>query len=271
MELYYTVLVFILGTIIGSFLNVVLYRFHTGKSINGHSHCLSCGEPLRWYELFPLLSYMCLRGRCRTCSAYIPYRYFLVEFATGALFVLAWCTIANPVLLGLSLILSALLMVILVYDLRHTIIPDKLTFLVTVVALLTVSYQAYTHDNWEFWLAPVLSGFGAAGFYGLLWLISKGRWIGFGDVKLAFPLGLLVSWPLVFSMVVYSFWIGAIISLSIIGVQWLMLRGQFGLSSACLPLTIKSEVPFAPFLIAAFVLTYFCEFDVLYFMMYAFI
>ncbi len=271
MELYYTILVFVFGTIIGSFLNVVLYRFHTGKSLNGQSHCLSCGTALKWYELFPLLSYLCLRGRCRSCSSYIPSRYFLVELCTGALFILAWLTILNSVLLALSLILIALLVVIMVYDLRHTIIPDQLTLLVTVIALTIIGYQAYLQADWEFWINPVLSGLGATGFYGFLWLVSKGRWIGFGDVKLAFPLGALVSWPLVFSMVVYSFWIGAVISLSIIGFQWLLMRGQFGLSIARLPLTIKSEVPFAPFLIAAFILTYLCELDVLYLMMYAFI
>ena len=80
-----TLYAFVFGVIIGSFLNVYIYRFHTGKSLSGHSHCLSCGTPLKPYELIPLLSYVFLRGRCRTCGCKIPARYFLVELTAGLL------------------------------------------------------------------------------------------------------------------------------------------------------------------------------------------
>ena len=78
------------GLIIGSFLNVYIYRFHTGKSLNGHSHCLSCGTGLKASDLVPLVSYLLLRGRCRTCGCYIPVRYFIVEFCTAVLFILSY-------------------------------------------------------------------------------------------------------------------------------------------------------------------------------------
>jgi len=84
---WWVVTAFGFGVIIGSFLNVLIYRFHTGKSLSGHSHCLSCGTRLCWFELLPLVSYLGLRGRCRTCGCRIPNRYFLVEFATGMAFV----------------------------------------------------------------------------------------------------------------------------------------------------------------------------------------
>jgi len=86
------IIAFGFGIIIGSFLNVYLYRFHTGKSLSGSSHCLSCATPLKFYELVPLFSYLFLRGRCRTCSSLVPSRYFLVELLTGILFVICALT-----------------------------------------------------------------------------------------------------------------------------------------------------------------------------------
>lgn len=210
--------VFLFGVIIGSFLNVYIYRFHTGKSLAGHSHCLSCGTRLTWYELFPLLSYLGLRGRCRTCNCRITPRYFLVELMTGLLFALSLTLTKELWWLLLLCLTMSVLVVITVYDFYHFIIPDALTFALTVLAGLILTYK-YTLVvfNLEqiFW--SVVTALGASGFFLLLWLVSKGQWLGFGDVKLAFPLGLLVGPAAVFSFVVVSFWVGAAISLSILG------------------------------------------------------
>lgn len=244
--------VFFLGVIIGSFLNVYLYRFHTNKSLMGSSHCLSCSTPLRPYELIPILSYVALRGRCRTCHSYIPPRYFLVELTTGLLFLLV-ATFKLPLFLSVVfLFIVSLLVVIAVYDLYHMIIPDELTFR---LLLLSLIYNFYLIVEgmplFDFYYA-ILAAMFASGFFFLLWRVSKGTWIGFGDVKLVFPLALIVGYGQVFSLVVVSFWIGAIIGLILLSLVWWQRRGQHRLRLLHRSFTIKSAVPFAPFLILSF-------------------
>lgn len=254
---------FLFGIIIGSFLNVYIYRFHTGKSLAGHSHCLSCGTSLRWYELFPLLSYVVLCGRCRSCSSRITPRYFLVEMVAGLLFALTLTLSLDVVTLLLLWFIVSVLIVITVYDLYHFIIPDRLTAVLLGAALVLSGYQ--------FWLGEIsvrglwwgaVAALGGTVFFFLLWFVSKGQWIGFGDVKLAFPLGLLVGPAYVFSFVVLSFWVGAAVSLAILGYgQWS--RGKAHLHLPGKALTMKSAVPFAPFLVASSLIILFTQFDVL--------
>ena len=260
-------LVFVFGAVIGSFLNVVIYRLHTGKSINARSHCLSCGCSLRWYELFPLVSYLLLYGRCGHCRAGIPSRYFLVELLTGLSFVMVWQFTQHPFLLLLLLVLVAVLIVGMVYDLYHMIIPDEIVILVSVLAV--------THLLWRHWpdwgaLGTAISAGGLAFlWYGGLWYYSKGRWIGFGDAKLALPLATFLTPLGAFSLIVWSFWIGAVVSLLILGFQQLFNRGQIPLRFWSGPLKMKSEIPFAPFLVIAFVFVYFFNLDVLSLTSYA--
>lgn len=255
-------LLFIYGLIIGSFLNVVIYRFHTGKSLSGSSHCLSCATPLRPYELLPLISYLILKGRCRSCGSLIPVRYFLVELMTAALFVLAGLTaLTVPELFYLLLVLS-ILVIIIIYDIRHYIIPDILTVALIVISGSWLAWQWWQGVAVSILITTLIGALLGSGFFFALWFISKGQWLGFGDVKLAFPLGLMVGGPLVFSMVVYSFWVGAVVSLIIVGLGKLQ-RGQLRLHLGLTNLTIKSVVPFAPFLIAGCLIALFTHVDVL--------
>lgn len=255
-------LVVVFGLIIGSFLNVVIYRLHTGKSLAGYSHCLSCGTTLKPYELVPLLSYVCLRGRCRTCGCYIPIRYFVVECVTGLLFLLAFVKAVSISELFFWWVILALFVIITVYDIRHYIIPDSLTAALIIISLSWYGFLLYSGTAWVFVGEAILAALGGAGFFFLLWFVSKGTWLGFGDVKLAFPLGLIAGPSLVFSMVVYSFWVGAGISLFLIGVGN-VLRGQVRLGMWTNQLTIKSVVPFAPFMIAGCLIILFTRYNVL--------
>lgn len=268
---FYVPLVALLwGVVIGSFLNVFIYRFHTGKSIAGSSHCLSCQTPLRWYELFPLVSYMGLRGRCRTCGARIPSRYFWVELVTALSFLLVVMTIADMWLWPLLAVLMAILVVVAVYDLYHFVIPDAFVYALGGIALLFGVYEFYLTGVW----LNLLERSGAAligfGFFAGLWTYSKGRWIGFGDAKLAIPLAFMVGLGGVFSLLVLSFWIGTFVSLGVILFQYLKKRGQLHLQLGGRGLTIKSEVPFAPFLILGFLCVFFLQIDVLSLFSYAF-
>jgi leader peptidase (prepilin peptidase) / N-methyltransferase len=253
---------FILGVIVGSFLNVYLYRFHTNKSLMGSSHCLSCATLLRPYDLVPLLSYLVLRGKCRACHSSIPSRYFLVELATGLLFLLVSVTKLHVFLTILFLILVSLLVMIVVYDLYHMIIPDELTLGVLFIALIYNLYLLLTGATIVDFYHHLLGGVSAFAFFFLLWRVSGGRWIGFGDVKLVFPLSLLVGYSQTFSLVVVSFWIGALCGLFLLFLQFLSKRGQYRLLFLSSRLTIMSAVPFAPFLILSYLAVHFGGLDV---------
>lgn len=252
------------GVIIGSFLNVCIYRLHTGKSLAGHSHCMSCGVQLAWYDLFPLVSFIVLRARCRRCGCRIPSRYFWVELLTGLLFVGALLLSQSLVDTVFYWLMFAVLVVIVMYDIDHQIIPDALTTALLVFIVLHLAYeltQGMTLESLGFDLLAAAAG---SGFLLFLWIISSGRWLGFGDVKLAFPLGLLVGAQLAFSFMVLSFWIGAAISLGLLGIEKLK-RGKTDLHLTAPGLTMKSAVPFAPFLIAGSLTALFLQLNVLTF------
>ena len=268
-SLYIGILAFVFGVIIGSFLNVYIYRFHTGKSLMGSSHCLSCGTGLKAYELIPLFSYLGLFGKCRTCRSYIPHRYFLVELLTGLLFVGVVLTSADVITMFHTLFFVSVLVVIAVYDIYHMIIPDEL---VGALMVTVISNQLYLHI-----LGLPLSVFGynilaallGSLFFMLLWRVSKGTWIGFGDVKLIIPLALMVGATAVFSMIVLSFWIGAIVGVGILAVQKIRHMTQPHRRFLPSELTMKSAVPFAPFLILGFLAVLFFQVDVISLLSYA--
>ncbi len=251
------------GAIIGSFLNVVIYRFNTGKSLSGNSHCLSCGKTLRFYELFPVISYLSLRGRCRGCGSFFSARYLVVEVGTGTLFAIALMVATSTLEAAFLWLIISVLVVIVVYDIRHYIIPDILVLL-----LLGIMASLLAWQYWQgiistiYLLYAVLAAAIASGVFFLLWFISKGQWLGFGDVKLVFPLALLVGPSLTFSFIVWSFWIGAIVSVGILLMASLS-RGKLTLPFLSGRLTMKSAVPFAPFLIAGALLVFFTSIDVI--------
>ncbi len=252
-----------LGVVIGSFLNVVVYRLHTNRSLSGRSHCLACGYTLRWFDLLPIVSYVLLRARCRRCGARITPRYALVEGLTGVLF--AFSALLTPVWLPLVFILciQAVLVVIIVYDYYHLIIPDRTVLWLLALAAGWLGYEVWLGMSWATLGSTIAVALAGGSVFAFLWLISKGRWIGLGDAKLAVPLGMIVGISGVFSLVVFSFWVGALISLAILTGQALVRRGQPHLRFLSQPLTIKSEVPFAPFLVISFWLIYFFGFDAL--------
>ncbi len=216
-----------------------------------------------WYELFPIFSYLAQGAKCRHCTAYIPSRYLFVELLTGVSYVILWYYFrADLVLFALNTVLASTLIVLAIYDVRHTVIPDELTIVIGALAVLFLGYEYYVQRDLWVVLYDILGGLGASGFFSLLWYVSKGRWLGFGDAKLALPLGVIAGVFGVFSMVVLSFWVGAAISLTILGIQHLLKKGKTSLLFTGSPLTIKSEVPFAPFLIAGFLLVHLLHADI---------
>jgi prepilin signal peptidase PulO-like enzyme (type II secretory pathway) len=185
----------------------------------------------------------------------------MVEFLTGFAFWLA--AISDLPFLSQCLVAAflAVLVLILVYDLAHTIIPNELVFGLLIISSFFVGYDVYIEGIPLDFLWSLIAGLSAAGPFVFLWVISQGRWIGLGDAKLAFPLGMMVGIYGVVSLVIVSFWLGAAISLVLIGVQKLLKRGQIDLRITGRALTMKSEIPFAPFLILSFLTIFMFKID----------
>ncbi|MBU2263542.1 prepilin peptidase, partial [Patescibacteria group bacterium] len=140
MEQVVYVFVFILGTIVGSFLNVVILRYNTGQSvIKGGSKCFSCGKNLKWHELIPVVSFIIQKGRCRNCKSRISIQYPIVELLTGLIFLLTFHVTGYSLLItNYYFIIFSLLIVIAVYDLRHQIIPNGFVYAFIILSLFAI-------------------------------------------------------------------------------------------------------------------------------------
>lgn len=219
-------------------MNVIALRYGTDQSpLAGRSFCPACHRKLLAIDLVPVLSFIFLLGRCRTCKVKISWQYPLVEILTAVIFLLSF---RSP----LVLVAWCILIVIMIYDWRHKIIPDGLVLVFGLLALAMAISNNFAGDLFFALLwGPLL----AAPFF-LFWYFSKGQWMGLGDAKLGLGLGWLLGAASVDAFIL-AFWLGAAISLLI--VIWQNWR------SSKEKLTIKSEVPFAPFLFAATFLVYF--------------
>lgn len=185
-------LVFIYGIIIGSFLNVCIYRIPLKESVvTTRSHCMKCGYQLKWYDLVPVFSYLFLRGRCRKCGDRISPQYPLIELLNGILWVLTFvCTGINITSLIYSLVISALI-VLSVIDFRTFEIPVSINIYIGIMALINIV------TDYEHILTYIAGMIIVSGILYLLYFISNGRAIGGGDVKLMAACGLLLGWKLI--------------------------------------------------------------------------
>ncbi len=253
--------IFLFGSIIGSFLNVVAARYNTGKGILGRSGCMTCGKILSAIELVPLVSFLAQKGRCRGCKSKISFQYPIVELVTGLLFFLVflkfypWAQIISPIVVPFWFIIISVLIVIAVYDLKHQIIPDGLVYLFIV---LSVVYFLSSHPLFYITSYPgvldLLAGPILFGVFALLWFVSNERWIGFGDAKLVLGIGFALGFAQGLSAVAIGFWSGAVVSLVLIALHKLKLFNK--------RFTLKTEIPFAPFLIFGFIVAFLLSADV---------
>ncbi len=228
LQLYLDVCVFLFGAAIGSFLNVCIYRMPLGKSIvSPPSACPSCGQPIRWFDNIPLISYLKLRGRCRHCGAQFTARYFLVELLTALMFLTIWVMFGGW-LAAIYWVFVAGLIVATFTDLEHYIIPDAVSVGgVFVGFVLSVAYPALQHETF-FMLGGFRSVIGIlVGSAIVLWvailgeLVFKKEAMGFGDVKLMGAIGAFLGWQAtVFAMMAASV-VG-----SIAGLLWIVLSHE---------------------------------------------
>lgn len=276
---------FFFGLAVGSFLNVVLCRFtpeaverknfSLGRTLRGRSHCDSCGKTLVWFELFPLVSFFWQKARCRGCQVRLSWQYPLVEFLTGLAFLtVAWrLSVFFPLrlsdfsffpqlwILGLVFfwwLIFAVLILIAAYDFKYYLIPDLFLYALLILTFLLNVYY--------FWLSKKIMLFGNRGLpltgelsyllggsewswikvaagalfgvlvIGLAYVLSRGRAMGFGDVLLVLGLGLAFAWPDILLVMFLSFVFGTLVSLALMALK---------------RKTLKSIVPFGPFLVLA--------------------
>jgi len=252
---------FSFGLIIGSFLNVLVLRYRTGRSLNGRSGCFSCNAPLSALELVPVVSWLFLGGRCRRCRSSISMQYPLVEVATGLLFLASLLlfdlsSFSWFFLSGLSAYFVAVsaLVALVVYDIRHQIIPDSFALTFALAALFFNLFRGEAATPY------LLAGVVLSLPFVAIWYFSEGKYMGLGDGKLAFGIGVLLGSLGGLTAIILGFWLGAFFGLLLLLLQRVGTR----LSLGGVPLTMKSEVPFAPFLVAGtfYVLfTHFSLFD----------
>lgn len=216
MTAFYTVVVGLFGLVIGSFLNVVAHRVPAGRSVvSPPSACPECGHQIRWHDNIPVVSWFLLRGRCRDCRARISARYPLVEASTGALFAATSLVIGAVWVLPAYLLFAATTLVLVLTDLDHKRIPNRILYPATVAAIILLTAGAAADGT----LAAVPRALAGGGiFFGLLLLIALAARGGFGmgDVKLAVLLGTFLafqSWDTLWSGIFLAFLIGGGVSL----------------------------------------------------------
>ncbi len=237
----------IFGLIVGSFLNVLILRYPE-RSLGGRSACMQCGRQIVWYDNVPLISFVLLGGRCRFCHTRISIQYPLVETATALLFAVV---AASPVSFAAQLIalpVIALLIAITVYDLYHTIIPDLWVYSFAAFSFVALFITPTgTSLLWALLAGPLV----ALPLF-LLWLVSRGTWMGFGDSKLMLGVGWLLGLANGFSALFLAFIAGGAFGAA------LLLYSQWGKSrnGSNAGYTMKSEIPFGPFLTAGCLLVW---------------
>ncbi len=249
------IIFFIVGLMVGSFLNVVIYRLNLAESIFwGRSHCPHCKAKINWYDNIPLLSFILLQGKCRYCGEKISWQYPIVEFSTGLSFILlaeiflqnhSWLNWLEVIF---YLVLVSLLIVILVYDLKFLKIPLLIIWLA--VAWTSAYYLLVDSFNFpvliNFWdsrfLSGLIGGAIASSFFLFLVIISREKWMGMGDVYLGFLIGLVIGWPNILLVLMLSFLLGSVVGLTLV----ISKRKK-----------MSSQLPFGPFLIISLFLIIF--------------
>jgi len=210
-----TTFVTLLGLIIGSFLNVCIYRLPRKLSpVRPRSSCTACGHVLSWYENVPIISYAVLRGRCRGCGAPISLMYPVVEAITGAMFLSGYLLYGPSLLLIVRLMFGCAMIVLFVIDLQHRILPNVITLPGIVVGFLC---SVLVGPGWQSSLIGIVAGGGT------LWAIAEIYYrvrheegLGMGDVKMLAMIGAFLGWKLVLLTLVLSSFSGTIIGVGVL-------------------------------------------------------
>lgn len=241
------IIIFILGTVVGSFLNALIWRLSVGETVlRGRSYCTDCRHLLSSRDLIPLVSFFILRRKCRYCRKKISWRYPLIETSAGIVFILSYSIflqsapdgLLQSVIVGehwraVAILLrnwffASVLLALFYYDLRWSLLPDAIT-IPTIVSGLVIQFILFPQTI----LFTVLAALVGAGFFLTQYLLSRGAWVGGGDIRLGALMGVMLGWPGVLFALFIAYIVGAAVALIL-----LVLKLK----------TRKSEIPFGPFL-----------------------
>ncbi len=190
-KILFSVVFFLYGIVIGSFLNVLILRTPIKESITfKRSHCMSCGHTLAWYDLFPLFSYLFLGGKCRYCKEHISCQYPIIEGLNGVLYIILFLCHGLTVETILYCLCASSLLALSVIDARTREIPVGFNIFILFLGLIRLL------TDLSHWSQYVIGFFAVSGFLFLLILITKGKGMGGGDMKLMAATGLLLGWKL---------------------------------------------------------------------------
>ncbi|MEO5499500.1 MAG: prepilin peptidase [Candidatus Saccharimonadales bacterium] len=250
MEFIVGIYLFIVGASMGSFAGAMAWRIEKGRNVvKERSECEHCHHQLSIFDLIPVISWLWLRGTCRYCKKPIGWTAFALEVILGLLFVLSYTfwgyefTSLGLVLFVLWLVSLVGLAILFVYDARHFILPDVIVWPLAVLGLLFFILAGSIDNSLSaLTIGAIASLVPITGVYGALYIVSKGKWIGLGDVKLGVFIGLLLGWQGALLVLMLS---------NILGTLWIIP------ALATKRLTKNDQVPFGPFLILATVVVFF--------------
>lgn len=228
------IFLFIGGLLLGSFINMIVWRIPNSVTLKGRSLCVHCLHTLAWKDLIPVVSFLLLRFKCRYCLRQISWRYPLVELATAAALLSVWIVrphyFAGPLETLFVVLAVGVLVALFIIDHEYQIIPDAITL--PAIILLSILQIIRGVPVSSLALAALFAG----GFFAAQYAFSKGRWIGDGDIRLGVLMGVILGWPTVFVALIIAYVFGACVGLILIGL------GKAQLSS---------KTPFGTYLSAA--------------------
>lgn len=206
MNYVYLAFIAIIGLIFGSFLSVIVFRPNGRGVLWGRSECRKCLVRLKWYDLFPIFSFLALKGRCRYCGNKISFLYLIMEFVVLSAFV-PYCWLNGPCLRIENIYWLGMIFIFLIlsfFDCLYYILPDRIIGAGFFGAFL---YKLFSGSGG--FLEGILTGLALAGFFCIIFIVSRGEWMGFGDVKLAGFIGFTLGFPLAVWSIMIAIWIGA--------------------------------------------------------------
>ncbi|MEK7570026.1 MAG: prepilin peptidase [Patescibacteria group bacterium] len=244
---FIAIFLFLLGAIIGSFLNVVIFRLPKGRKFLGpkqRSRCMHCKKVLQPLDLVPIFSYLFFRGRCRYCHKPLSPQYIIVETLTAAIFVLLYLQHGLDMDFFIGAIGACSLLVLAFIDGRHKIVPDSISLptlgVLTALQLIRIFTGASSNANSQLLSLLLAIAIGAAWFW-LQWFFSRGKWVGSGDIRIGAVLGAYLGFPGVILALFASYLSGSVWAAT------LLVRGK---------VKLKSQLPFGVFLGAAGILAF---------------
>lgn len=236
MTIFAPIVIACLGLIIGSFFNAFVWRFFRGISIaEKHSRCVHCRHVLMPLDLIPVFSYVALLGHCRYCQKAIPWQYPIVEFGTVGLSLLFYFTIGLHWSLAVFLLLGYLLELLFLLDFYYQILPDQITLPTLVVAIVA---GALLHHTWVAIIGGTALG---ALFFFLQYAVSRGRWVGSGDIRLGAVMGSALGPGMLLLALLFAYVSGAVVALLLLATK---------------RKTMQSHLPFGVFLTTATIVVF---------------